>query len=339
MLVDEGQTQVLGSVDESNTVITPPESPPATPPATDETQPAPPEESESSTDAGELQKTPSGEPEKIDLKKIDFNNLSDEDLEFLYTQGLGDPKSPYHKNTAFQRMKDQRDTSKTRSEAIFETFAKSSPVAAKSYMMQEQGYSSEDADYLLKQMGVEAAAPAQPEKGFDEADFLSTLKRAGVSFDQLDPDTLASWKSTYMLNKAMLDPFKDFMQNQHVKEENSVQREHVNALKAETKEVAAWVKDTYKLEWDVVEPKLQNYLEENPKFVGSVTELFKNAFFDKVGDLEKNKATVAANKLNEEKRLMNSEQPGRTSDDVSLPPGVGKNWTTTWAYLRKKYKV
>lgn len=296
---------------------------------------------------------PEGEPptpaegEKTDKGEVKVEDLTDAQLDSLITKLTAEP-GPYHKNPAWKRILDQRDNHSKRSDTIFERLAKTNPQAAKEFLM-DDGYSEPEAGEMLRNMGVDPAVTPQKTEAagtppVNESELVSLLQGMGYDYGSMTTEQRDFWKFQYGVMSKFFDgktkPFNEFITNSQQRREQDeltkMTAEHTQKLE----EMKTFVKSEFGMEWGEDNDKsMSGYLQEHPKFVGSIEELFYLSHKEKLiemGKLAKGKETAT---LNQEKQQINSEIPGASGGKDTLPTnvGAGKSMANTFEYLNKKY--
>ena len=342
---------ILASVDENLDLVTPSDASNVADGAnvSDKEMPESPTEPLLQDDGQITEPAESGEqePSKPEIPETDMlSSLSDEEFEKLYQKTIEDPKSPYHKNAAWIRLKTQRDqrlneaeAQERRANAILMQLAKTNPELARDYLMSNDGLSPDDVNYLFTQMGIESKKPLEAQSIVNDAEFLRDIKAIGIDYDNLSSEDRSGWKLIYSMMQQRLNPIYQEIQTFKTKEEETKYNEIKNKVSEETQALAKKVKEKYNLDWkNEVEPKLWEYLKSHENFSGNPEQLFNIVFFDSIEDLSKRKKLLEDEKLNKEKAKMNSETPESSEKMATYPTGWGKNWEVTWKTLRNKYK-
>ena len=303
---------------------------------------------ESSTETEAGSETPAeGENTEEEPQEVTVEGLSDEQFNKVVAE-LTKEGQPYHKNSGFQRIIGQRDSSRKRSEAIFMKLAKSNPEVAKELLMDE-GQTEEEAALTLKKMDISLDKPI-PEKvtagteGVDEIQLIQILKGMGYDYASMTPEQRDFWKFQYALmtkqTETQYKPFKEFMEKSKKEREQEQNTAREQEFLKSLGDLKKSVKDVYGIDWtENNDTKMTAYLDAHPKFMGNVEELFFLAHKDQLiemGKLAQNKETA---ELNEDKRKMNTEKPGSSGKADTLPDhvGPGKSMAATFEYLNKKH--
>jgi len=265
-------------------------------------------------------------------KEPEIEGLTDEQFEKLVARVTSDPKSPFNKNKAWQRIITQRDSSSKRADSMLERLAKANPQAAKELLLDE-GMNEQDVNNYLAGLGVDesvSAPKAQEASGLD-MEFVNLLKGMNIDYDTLSPEQRQFWKFQYQFNRQMMQPVQKFISDTQTERQKQERAKIETSMQAEEKELQGLCKTKYALDWEnEVVPELEKYLKEHPQFIGTPKQLFSIVFFDKGEELGKKAKTIEDAKLNEEKKRMKSEEPGSTGKGTSVPEGVGKNFSKTW---------
>ena len=274
------------------------------------------------------------------VKEPDIEGLPDEQFEKLIARLVSDPKSPFNKNKAWQRIITQRDSHSKRADTMLAKLAKANPQAARELLLDE-GMQEDSVDSYLETLGADLSqsqtVPKSQETPGIDLEFVNLLKGMNIDYDNLTPEQRQYWKFQYQFNRQMMQPVQKFIsetQGEKKKQEMSKIQESMNKEEVELQELC---KTKYAMNWDnEVVPELEKYLKEHPQFVGTPKQLFSIVFFDKGEELGKKAKAIEDAKLNDEKRRIKSEEPGSTGKGGSIPEGVGKSWNKTWEWAGRE---
>ena len=280
-------------------------------------------------DTGQAKDTP---VDDSTVKEPDAEGLTDEQFDKLIARMVSDPKSPYNKNKAWQRIISQRDTHSKRADSMLARLAKSNPQAARELLLDE-GMPEDEVDSHLESMGADLSVttPKTQEASGIDLEFVNLLKGMNIDYDTLTPEQRQYWKFQYQFNRQMMQPVQKFISDAQSEKKKQEVAKIQASFGTEEKELQELCKTKYAMNWDnEVVPELENYLKEHPQFVGTPKQLFSIVFFDKGEELGKKAKAIEDSKLNEEKKRIKSEEPGSTGKGTSIPEGVGKNFNKTW---------